>query len=196
MHGWQCPSSCQRRRTFARKSSELLRANPPNSLSLLAFHFCAPRGFSTGHQRQQMPDSVRTSLRTWAVRTNQKAMVPVVTPLGNRPFGNQSKTAVSVETPWKHPAPKVRSCCYRGCYGASANAVFRVYRAVYPGPRMPDSMDTGWIPGWIPPHQSRKKFPLLRFVRGCLGSAPGPARQLPVKAVPLIPGGQSKKSSR
>ena len=45
---------------------------------------------------------------------------------------------------------------------------------------------------WIPPHQSRKKFPLLRFVRGCLGSAPGPARQLPVKAVPLLPGAKAK----
>ena len=45
---------------------------------------------------------------------------------------------------------------------------------------------------WIPPHQSRKKFPLLRFVRGCLGSAPGPARQLPARAVPLITGATAK----
>ena len=51
----------------------------------------------------------------------------------------------SVETLWKHPAPKVLFRCYSGCYSASANAVFRVYlavyRVVYPGPRMPVSMD-------------------------------------------------------
>ena len=38
-------------------------------------------------------------------------------------------------------------CCYSGCYSASANAVFRVYRDVYRGlfthgPRMPVFLDT------------------------------------------------------
>ena len=32
------------------------------------------------HLRQQNRDSVRTSLRTWAMRTDQKNSVPVVTP--------------------------------------------------------------------------------------------------------------------
>lgn len=52
----------------------------------------------------------------------------------------------SVETPWKHPAPKVPICRYSGCYSASANAVFHVYRVVYrgclPWAKNADSMDT------------------------------------------------------
>ena len=68
--------------------------------------------------RSVSADSARTSLRTVAMRTSQNALVCVVTPLGNRPFGNRPKTAVPVLTPlltslvnqsskrlipWKHP---------------------------------------------------------------------------------------------
>ena len=42
--------------------------------------------------------SLRTSLRTWAVRTNQKTLVPVLTPLLTS-VGNQSKKCL---IPWKH----------------------------------------------------------------------------------------------
>ena len=65
--------------------------------------------------------------------------------LGNQPFGNQSKTAVSLETPWKHPAQKysfavtsvvtaprqMRCFMFTRCLPWAKNARFHGYRRGY-----------------------------------------------------------------
>ena len=59
-------------------------------------------------------------------------------PLGNRPFGNQSKTAVSVETPWKPRLGNTRRKC-----GVS------LFTAVFTGGCLPWAKNAVSLDTWL-----------------------------------------------
>ena len=90
--------------------------------------------------RSVSADSARTSLRTVAMRTSQNALVCVVTPLGNRPFGNRPKTAVPVLT------PPVNRCLVNHPENHGSAVTMPVTMASVTIQKMPNSVETPWKP--------------------------------------------------